>query len=128
MDSIADLFGFLVFYSLLSFLLFSFTAGGWTMISVSILVGLFFIVINLLSIAMKFAMNKKTVNPSLPLFSVLLFVQALTILANPGDCGDFPGSYNFINVIFSMVTNSSACETGSSYSLIIGGAFYITLC
>lgn len=96
--NIWKLFGILIVYSMVSFIVLIFTSGGWAVLGVAILgligYGLFSLVALIISIV-KIVKNRRDIIFNTKLVPFILLSQIAALAFNIGDCGDASGSYAF---------------------------------
>ncbi len=99
-------------YNIISGVIFCFTSGGWTVLSVLSFVGngyLLITVIVFIRILILQISNRRYISIPKRKLCILAVLQILAILFNYGDCGDTSGSYSFFERILG-INGWTACK------------------
>ena len=86
-----------LFYAVISSFLFAFSAPGWSMAIVLVILCFPCYLINLILIAIEVIRHRsKKIEIGAFGFSIVLLIQGLAVMTNTGDYGDAPGTYYFL--------------------------------
>jgi hypothetical protein len=100
----------MIFYSIASLVGFFLTTGGWSGFWVFFVAlpffGVFLLVLLILAVFLHQSGKKFVYIPTI-FFLILLILQIVLLLINPGDCGDAGGSYLFIQSLI----KPDVCDT-----------------
>lgn len=115
--SLWGFWGSLLLYSVVSAILLIFTSGGWTVLLIIPVAGIFYGSVLVLSLITSFVLHAggtKEITLSRKSLRAVLVLQGLALLLNPNDCGDASGGGPFIFRI--LLPNDVICQQGVFYS------------